>query len=67
MALWRAGAKDVFSRNARAANLIVLGRQGQGDDTDWRFGVRPEEVLMELGRPILVGCLPEMSIVSLGG
>ena len=54
---WRCGAQEprtFLLENARAADLIVLGRQGQGDDTDWRFGVRPGDVVMELGRPILV-------------
>ena len=54
---WRCGAQEprtFLLENARAADLMVLGRQGQGDDTDWRFGVRPGDVVMELGRPILV-------------
>jgi len=54
---WRCGAQEpgtFLLENARAADLIVVGRQGQGDGTDWRFGVRPADVVMELGRPILV-------------
>jgi nucleotide-binding universal stress UspA family protein len=37
---------------ARAADLIVLGRRG--GDEDWRFAVDPGDVVLEAGRPVLV-------------
>ena len=39
----------------RAADILVLTRQGSKDTQDWRFGVDPGRVVLELGRPIIVG------------
>jgi nucleotide-binding universal stress UspA family protein len=39
---------------ARAADILVLTRQGARDEQDWRFGVHPGILLMQTGRPILV-------------
>ncbi len=44
---------------ARAADLVVVARQGPGDPALGRMGVAPDGLVMELGRPILVvppGC-----------
>jgi nucleotide-binding universal stress UspA family protein len=39
---------------ARAADLVVLARQGPDDEAVGRMGVAPGDLVMELGRPILV-------------
>lgn len=39
---------------ARAADLVVLARQGADDEALGRMGVAPGDVVMEVGRPILV-------------
>ncbi len=39
---------------ARAADLVVVGRRGRGDDDPGPLGVPPGPVLMEAGRPVLV-------------
>lgn len=39
---------------ARAADLIVVGRQGRDDHKDWRFGADPGETVRQAGRPVLV-------------
>lgn len=39
---------------SRAADLIVLARQGGGDPPLGRMGVAPGDVVLELGRPILL-------------
>jgi nucleotide-binding universal stress UspA family protein len=39
---------------ARAADLLVVGRQGRDDHRDWRFGVDPADVILRSGRPVLV-------------
>ncbi|PZO03552.1 MAG: universal stress protein UspA [Hyphomicrobiales bacterium] len=39
---------------SRAADLVVLARQGHGDDALGRMGVTPSDIVMELGRPVLV-------------
>ncbi|PTM40289.1 universal stress protein [Bosea sp. 124] len=38
----------------RAADLVVLARQGPDDEAVGRMGVAPGDLVMELGRPILV-------------
>ena len=43
-----------FVAYARAADLLVVGRQGNGDDRDWNFGIDPGDAAMQAGRPILV-------------
>lgn len=63
---WRAAIEQprtFLLQNARATDLIVLGRQRRGEDFDSRFGVNPGALVMELGRPILV-VPPEVEDVS---
>ena len=55
--LWRSalgGAPNFAREQARAADIMVLSRQGRGDPTDWRFRVAPADVVLELGRPVVV-------------
>jgi nucleotide-binding universal stress UspA family protein len=42
------------TEQARAADILVLTRQGSGDETDWRFGVDPGTVVMQVGRPMML-------------
>jgi nucleotide-binding universal stress UspA family protein len=49
-----ARGSDFLAEQARAADLIVLGRAGADDAGDWRFSSNPGDVLMQCGRPILV-------------
>lgn len=54
---WRASAADpdrYLIEQARAADLIVVGRRATYDVRDWALGVSPGYVAMECGRPILV-------------
>jgi nucleotide-binding universal stress UspA family protein len=45
---------DFLVENARAADLIIVGRQGPGDHRDWQLGVTPGDILMDAGRPVMV-------------
>jgi nucleotide-binding universal stress UspA family protein len=63
---WRAAIEDPRSfllRHGRAADLMIMGRHGHGDDTGGRFGIDPGALVLELGRPILVapGSIEELS------
>jgi nucleotide-binding universal stress UspA family protein len=54
---WRSAIEapaTYLAEQARAADLVVVSRQGESDPLDWRFGVSPGEVLMSAGRPVLV-------------
>lgn len=55
---WRASAsreaEDFVVEQARAADLIVLGRRGGGDSPDPILGIFPADVIMGAGRPVLV-------------
>ncbi|HEY5797882.1 MAG TPA: universal stress protein [Bosea sp. (in: a-proteobacteria)] len=54
---WRCAIEQPRSltlTQARAADLVVLPRQGPDDEAVGRMGVAPGDVVMELGRPILV-------------
>lgn len=54
---WRCAIEQPRSlvlTQARAVDLIVLPRQGPDDEAVGRMGVAPGDVVMELGRPILV-------------
>src|SRR5215212_7353328 len=54
---WRSAIEapaTYLAEQARAADLVVVSRQGESDPFDWRFGVSPGEVLMSAGRPVLV-------------
>ena len=48
---------------ARAADLLVVGRQGRDDHGDWRFVVDPGDLALGAGRPILV-TPPKVSVLS---
>jgi nucleotide-binding universal stress UspA family protein len=48
---------------ARAADLLVVGRQGRDDHDDWRFAVDPGDLALGAGRPILVAP-PKISVLS---
>ncbi len=39
---------------ARAADLMVLARQGPADESQGRMGIAPGDIVMDLGRPVLV-------------
>ena len=39
---------------ARAADILVMTRQGPQDEQDWRFGVNPGGLAMQAGRPVFV-------------
>lgn len=43
-----------LTRQARVADLVIVGRRGRGDSFDGRFGVDPGALVMGLGRPLLV-------------
>ena len=45
---------EFLARQARAADLVVVGRHGPGDVWDHRLGISPGDLLMELGRPMLL-------------
>jgi nucleotide-binding universal stress UspA family protein len=46
---------DAFiATQARAADLVVVGRGGSGDASDPLLGVSPSDVVMTVGRPVLV-------------
>lgn len=54
---WRCAVEphsDFVLTQSRAADLIVLARQGSGDPPLGRMGVAPGDVVLELGRPILL-------------
>jgi nucleotide-binding universal stress UspA family protein len=40
--------------HARAADLVIVGRQADEDEIDWRLGVSPGDIVMGLGRPMLL-------------
>ena len=49
-----AGPITHFVEQARAADLVVVGRRGPEDEDPGPLGVPPGPVLMEAGRPVLV-------------
>ena len=54
---WRDAIEQPISftlSQSRAADLVVLARQGQGDPALGRMGVAPGDIVLELGRPILL-------------
>lgn len=54
---WRCAIEQPRSfvlTQARAADLVILARQGPDDEEPGRMGVAPGDIVMELGRPILV-------------
>jgi len=55
---WRASssqaAEGFIARQARAADLLVVGRRGAADSLDPILGLFPADVIMGAGRPVLV-------------
>ena len=54
---WRSAVgtpAQYLAGQARAADLVIVGRRGLDDAWDYRFGISPGDLLMELGRPILI-------------
>ena len=45
---------EYLAGQARAADLVVVGRRGPEDTWDHRLGISPGDLLMELGRPMLI-------------
>jgi nucleotide-binding universal stress UspA family protein len=45
-----------IAEQARAADLIVVSRPAQSEDCAWPFGVSPEELVLTVGRPVLIAC-----------
>jgi nucleotide-binding universal stress UspA family protein len=41
-------------RQARAADLLIVGRQDRPTDRDWRLAVDPGDIVLQAGRPVLV-------------
>jgi nucleotide-binding universal stress UspA family protein len=53
---WRCAIRPpaaFISEQARAADVIVVGRQGPDDPSQGRLGIDPGDLLMQVGRPIL--------------
>src|SRR4051812_12991791 len=54
---WRSAISmpvDFIAEQARAADLIVVSQKAQSDDSAWCFGVSPEELVLTVGRPVLI-------------
>ena len=54
---WRGYAQDpiqVLREQMLRCDLLVIGRQGVDDEADWRLGVAPQDVVLEIGRPLLL-------------
>jgi nucleotide-binding universal stress UspA family protein len=54
---WRGAAAnpaDHVLRQARMADLVLLGRPAEEDDEGWHLAALPADVIMGLGRPMLV-------------
>ncbi|GJD49049.1 hypothetical protein OPKNFCMD_1778 [Methylobacterium crusticola] len=54
---WRARSGDLMAfltEQARAADLVVVGRQPANDDDGWCAGLAPGELILRLGRPVLI-------------
>jgi hypothetical protein len=53
---WRSASMpvDFIAEQARAADLIVVSQKAQSDDSAWCFGVSPEELVLTVGRPVLI-------------
>ena len=45
---------EYLAGQARAADLVIVGRRGPEDVWDHRLGILPGDLLMELGRPMLI-------------
>lgn len=54
------GPPNLFTlAQASAADLLVVGRQGGSDYRDWRFAIDPGELVLQIGRPVLI-CPPRV-------
>lgn len=54
---WRCGIEASLPfvlRNARAADIVVVGRQASLDAPQGRMALSPADLVMELGRPLLI-------------
>lgn len=54
---WRSAvraSRAFLTEQARAADLIVMSRQGNGDASQGRMAISLGGVIMEIGRPVLV-------------
>lgn len=55
---WRTSAhrrpEEFLNEQARAADLLVVGRRGTADSLDPILGVEPADIIMGAGRPVLV-------------
>lgn len=54
---WRcaiAGPRTFVLNQARAADILVLARQGSDDANQGRMALSPGDIVMDLGRPLLV-------------
>jgi nucleotide-binding universal stress UspA family protein len=54
---WRSGTKassTFLTSLARLADLIIVGRQAEEDDQDFNLGAAPSDLVMQLGRPMLI-------------
>ena len=65
---WRASsahdAETFAVEQARAADTLVLTRQGSEDAQDWRFNVNPGGLALQAGRPVFVA---PPGVASIGG
>jgi nucleotide-binding universal stress UspA family protein len=52
-----------LAEQARAADLVIVGRQGRRDPVDSRFGVDPGDIILAAGRPVLI-TPPEATYLS---
>lgn len=54
---WRCGVETALTfvlGNARAADIVVVARQAAGDPPQGKMGLAPADLVMDLGRPLLV-------------
>lgn len=47
-------ADAVLTRHARGADLVVVGRRGPDDAADLTLGIAPADIVLTLGRPLIV-------------
>jgi nucleotide-binding universal stress UspA family protein len=54
---WRASETNATKwllTQSRTADLVLIGRQSDEDEKDWRMGVSPGDIVLGLGRPMLL-------------
>ena len=57
VATWREATRSTsrfLLEQARSADLVIVGREGSNDASDWRLGISPGDIVLGLGRPMLV-------------